>query len=77
MAETDDFFNHESLLIITNEGVLKRLKTPFRALLIVSITDLEKDQIYLVNAVISNMDNILMYGVKGYSYYYYYFIIIG
>jgi len=75
--EKPNVFSVESILIVTNKGVLKRLKTPFKALLLVAIDELKEDEIYLVTAVIIDQNKVMMYGVRGQNYYYYCFIIIG
>lgn len=72
-----DYFTHESLLIITEKGVLKRLKTPFKVLLIIGFNELKVHELYLVDAVITNVHQVLMYAIDGQSYFYYLFIVIG
>jgi hypothetical protein len=77
MFDEEDYFNHESLLVITEKGVLKRLKTPFKVLLVVGVNHLKGGEIYLVGAVITSAGNIMLYAIDGHSYYYYWFIVLG
>ena len=76
MELDEDFFNHEWVLVLNKKGVLKRLKCPFKALLIVEAEFLSLNEIYNITAVITNYRNVMMYAVKGHAYYYYCFIIL-
>jgi hypothetical protein len=75
--DEEDYFNHESLLIITEKGVLKRLKTPFKVLLIIGVDSLKAHEMYQVNAVITNAQNVMVYAIEGQCYFYYWFIVMG
>jgi hypothetical protein len=68
--------NPESILIIDKEGALKRKRCPFKALLIISVANLCLDEIYSVQAVLIDSDNVMVYYVKGLPYHYYYFAIL-
>ena len=72
-----EYFSHESLLFITKKGCLKRLKTPFKALLIVQVGELKENETYLVTHVIMSVEEIMSYTIRGNPYYYFYFIILG
>lgn len=65
------------LLVVTEKGVLKRIKTPFKALLLFRAGGLEENKIYLITAIFVANNGIMEYKVKGEQYHYYLFIIIG
>jgi hypothetical protein len=67
----------QHLLVITAQGLLKRLQTPFKALVVVSVEQLEGNTIYLVSAVITEENEIMKYRINGRGYHYHYFIIVG
>jgi hypothetical protein len=69
--------NPDSILVITREGLLKRLKCPFRVVLNESINVLETDVEYNVQAVYLSNENVMLYVIRGNCYYYFYFIILG
>ena len=77
MSLQKDNLPKQYIIIITKEGSLKRLITPFKALLLVSIDEMKENEIYLITSVYTNNENILQYGVRGQYYFYYYFIIMG
>jgi hypothetical protein len=66
----------DSILVITKEGILKRLKCCFKALLIIELSNLRKDEIYSIQAVYYDSNSVLLYVVEGTSYYYFYFEIL-
>lgn len=74
--DEEDYFNHEGLLVITEKGVLKRLKTPFKVLLIIGVDSLKAHEMYQVNAVITNAQNIMVYAIGGQCYGYYLFMVL-
>lgn len=69
--------NPDSILVITREGFLKRLKCPFKVILNEPIHALEIDVEYNVQAVYLSNENIMLYVIRGNCYYYFYFIILG
>jgi len=76
MWDEEGYFNHESILVVTEKGRLKRLKTPFKVILLVELDHLKKDEIYLVSAVITNAQDIMVYAIGAHSYFYYWFVIL-
>ena len=68
--------NPESLLIITKEGILQRLRCPFKCLLIYEVENLHLGETYQVQAVLLDKQSIMLYVIRGNTYYYYYFIIL-
>ncbi len=75
--DEEDYFNHESLLVVTDKGVLKRLKTPFKVFLIIGVNRLKGGELYQVDAVITSMEQVMLYAIEGESYFYSWFIVIG
>lgn len=76
MWDEEDYFNHESILIITEKGKLKRLKTPFEVKSVATMDDLKENEIYFVDAVITNSQDIMVYAIGWQSYHYYLFIVL-
>lgn len=76
MFDEEDYFNHESILVVTKKGCLKRLKTPFRVLSVARVNDLQANEVYSVSAVITSSNNIMVYAIGAHCYNYYWFIIL-
>ena len=74
--ELNKLVSPESILIINSNGVLMRLKCPFRVKCVWFDSLLIEGEFYQVHAVALNEDEIMVYIVKGKPYYYYYFLII-
>lgn len=68
--------NPESILVVTKEGVLMRLKCPFKAVLVIEVGNLKETQIYFIQAVYLDGNFIMLYVVEGAPYYYHYFEIL-
>ena len=77
MEETELVVNPDSILVVTEKGILKRIKCPFSVRSLIAIDELKENQLYLVHAVILNKDLIMVYFIRGKPYCYYYFIILG
>lgn len=76
MEEEIKNVNPDSLLVVNEKGVLKRLKCPFKGLLIIAVDNLRLDQIYSIQAVLMDQEMIMVYYIQGTPYYYYYFAIL-
>jgi hypothetical protein len=74
-SEIDEVAHH--LCVITAQGLLKRVTTPFKALVVVAVEELHGNRIYMVSAVITDEDKILNYRVEGKQYKYFHFLVIG
>lgn len=66
----------ESVLIVDENGHLKRLRCPFFVLVIVDVGELKKDQRHKVQSVLSDPIGILVYTIKAKNYYYWNFVIL-
>jgi hypothetical protein len=68
--------NPESILIVTKEGVLLRLRCPFKAILVLEVANFKEGDVYSVQAVYLDNNSIMLYVICGSPYYYHYFEII-
>lgn len=69
-------FDQESLLVVSQEGTLLRLRVPFRVQLISKVPELELLEYYQVQCVKQDSQEIMVYFIKGNAYYYFNFNIL-
>jgi hypothetical protein len=67
----------DSILVITSEGVLNRLKCPFKVVCRIDVSSLEKGKIYEVNAVKMTLKMEDVFIIKGKAYLLWFFTIVG
>lgn len=65
-----------ALYIVDENGELKRIKCPFRVIVLISIASLQKGQSVIVDEIKVTYELITVYSIKGELYYYYYFDLI-
>ncbi|MDP2384822.1 MAG: hypothetical protein Q8M29_00490 [Bacteroidota bacterium] len=65
--------NPESILVVTNKGVLKRLRCPFKAILIDECPPLFIYTEYKIQAVLMSGEGLMLFVIEGNKYYYFYF----
>ena len=68
--------SNESILVVNQKGVLKRIKTPFRAIVIIAIGNYNENDVCIVQALYLSKEHLLIYYIKGEAFYYYYFAIL-
>ena len=73
IEDINKYCKPNSILIITNDGILKRLFVPFKVVCLVAVSSIQKDDVVVVSAVKISLELILVYVINGKAYYYYYF----
>lgn len=70
------YLDYEGLLVVTNKGTLRRIKTPFKALSLIDVGEILNGEVYVITSVSYGPSGIMVYGFKGQFYYYYFFVIL-
>jgi hypothetical protein len=69
------YYDHLSILIVNNSGIVKRLYVPFRVTCAVPIDKLKFGVIVYVDGVYSDREHKLVYQINGLAIPYHYFTI--
>ena len=76
LEEINKHCKPNSILIITNDGTLKRLYVPFKVVCIRAVITYQIGDVLIVNAVKVSVDLIMVYVIDGKALFYYYFKIL-
>lgn len=76
LAEQLKYSSSDCLLIVTWENQLKKLYTPFKVYVLITIGSLSKGEVVLVTQVKVTKRLIIIFIIDGNAYYYYHFDIL-
>lgn len=76
LAEQLKYSSSDCLLIVTWENQLKKIYTPFKVYVLITIGSLSKGEVVLVTQVKVTKRLIIIFIIDGNAYYYYHFDIL-